>query len=123
MMSYGLIKHMHAAAAVAVVVLFVVRGAWMLADSPMLERRWVRIVPHVNDTILLLAGIWLATSFGLAPFVVAKIVALVIYIVLGTIALKRGRTKGIRIAALVGSVAVLAYIFAVAMTKNPVPLG
>jgi uncharacterized membrane protein SirB2 len=119
---YATIKQIHAIAAAIVVVLFVLRGIWMLADSPMLERKWVRIVPHVNDTILLAAAIWLATLTGLAPFVIAKIVGLVLYIVLGTIALKRGRTKPVRTAAFVGALAVLAYIFAVAVTKRPLPL-
>ena len=121
-MIYATIKQIHAIAAVIVVVLFVLRGIWMLADSPMLGRKWVRIVPHVNDTILLAAAIWLAALTGLAPFVIAKIVGLVLYIVLGTIALKRGRTKPIRTAAFVGALAVLAYIFAVAATKRPLPL-
>jgi uncharacterized membrane protein SirB2 len=120
-MSYTLFKHVHVAAATIVVLLFLLRGYWMLAGSPMLDRRWVRIVPHVNDTLLLLAAIGLATFTGLVPFVIAKIAGLVLYIVLGTIALKRGRTKPIRIAAFVAALAVLAYIFAVAVRKTPLP--
>jgi uncharacterized membrane protein SirB2 len=120
-MSYTLLKHIHSAAAVVVVVLFVLRGIWMLADSPLLGRKWVRIVPHINDTILLVTAIWLATFMGIAPFVIAKIAGLVAYIVLGTIALKRGRTRRIRAAAFVAALAVLAYVFAVAVTKTPLP--
>jgi uncharacterized membrane protein SirB2 len=120
-MSYTLFKHVHVAAATIVVLLFLLRGYWMLAGSPMLDRRWVRIVPHVNDTLLLLAAIGLATFTGLVPFVIAKIAGLVLYIVLGTIALKRGRTKPIRIVAFVAALAVLAYIFAVAVRKTPLP--
>ena len=120
-MSYTLFKHVHVAAATIVVLLFLLRGYWMLAGSPMLDRRWVRIVPHVNDTLLLLAAIGLATFTGLVPFVIAKIAGLVLYIVFGTIALKRGRTKPIRIVAFVAALAVLAYIFAVAVRKTPLP--
>jgi len=120
-MSYALLKHIHVAAATIVVVLFLLRGFWMLADSPMLARKWVRIVPHINDTILLVAAIWLATLTGFAPFIVAKIVGLVLYIALGTIALKRGRTKRVRGVAFAASVALLAYLVAVGVTKNPMP--
>ncbi len=120
-MSYLLVKHIHTAAAAIVVLLFLLRGYWMLADSPMLAQRWVRIVPHVNDTILLVAGIWLATSFGFQPFVIAKLVAVLVYIGVATVALKRGRTKAVRAAAFAVSLAVLAYIFAVAVTKSALP--
>jgi len=120
-MTYVLLKHIHAVAAAIVLILFVLRGIWMVADSPMLQRKWVRVLPHVNDTLLLLAAIGLATFTGLVPFVIAKIAGLVLYIVLGTIALKRGRTKPIRIAAFVAALAVLAYIFAVAVRKTPLP--
>jgi len=120
-MTYVLLKHIHAVAAAIVLILFVLRGIWMVADSPMLQRKWVRVLPHVNDTLLLLAAIGLATSTGLVPFVIAKIAGLVLYIVFGTIALKRGRTKPIRIVAFVAALAVLAYIFAVAVRKTPLP--
>ena len=120
-MTYVLLKHIHAVAAAIVLILFVLRGIWMVADSPMLQRKWVRVLPHVNDTLLLLAAIGLATFTGLVPFVIAKIAGLVLYIVLGTIALKRGRTKPIRIVAFVAALAVLAYIFAVAVRKTPLP--
>jgi uncharacterized membrane protein SirB2 len=120
-MSYALLKHIHAAAAAIVLILFVLRGIWMVAESPTLQRRWVRVLPHVNDTILLVAAIGLTTFTGLVPFVIAKIAGLVLYIVFGTIALKRGRTKPIRIAAFVAALAVLAYIFAVAVRKTPLP--
>ena len=53
----------------------------------------------------------------------AKVFGLIAYIVLGTIALKRGRTPGIRTAAFCGALLVFAYIVAVAMSKSPVPLG
>jgi uncharacterized membrane protein SirB2 len=122
-MSYALLKHIHAVAAAIVLILFVLRGIWMVAESPMLQRRWVRVLPHVNDTILLLAAIGLATFTGFAPFVVVKIAGLVLYVVLGTIALRRGRTKSIRVAAFAAALAVLVYIFAVAIRKTPLPFA
>jgi uncharacterized membrane protein SirB2 len=51
----------------------------------------------------------------------AKIIGLLAYIGLGTVALKRGRTKAIRVKALVAALGVFAYIIAVAVTKQVMP--
>lgn len=105
--------------------LFVLRGLWMLADSPRLQRRWVKVVPHLIDTVLLASGIGLALLIRQYPFadgwLTAKLVALVAYIVLGTIALKRGRTKAGRVTAWLLALATFAYIVAVARSQSPLP--
>ena len=56
---------------------------------------------------------------GNGGWLVAKIVGLLVYIVLGTIALKRGRTRRTRAAALIGAIATFGYIAMVALTKSP----
>jgi uncharacterized membrane protein SirB2 len=121
-MVYTAVKGLHVAAVALSWTLFFLRGVWMIADSPRLEARWVRVVPHVNDTILLLAGIYLATLVGLQPWIVAKLVALVAYILIGMVAITRGRTKSTRVAAWVAAQCVFLYIVAVAVRKNPLPL-
>jgi uncharacterized membrane protein SirB2 len=122
-MPYIALKHLHITFAVLSGLLFLVRGIWMLRDSPRLQQRWAKILPHVVDTLLLASAIALAVWShqypGQMPWLTAKVTALVAYIVLGTIALKRGRTRGVRTAALVGALACFAYIVAVAVTKNP----
>lgn len=122
---YFAIKHIHVAAVTLSFALFLLRGFWMFSDSGMLHRRWVRIVPHINDTVLLAAGVWLAILLRQVPSVsgwlAAKLIALVIYIGLGTVALKRGRTKTQRTTAWIAALAVFAYIVAVAQAKNPMP--
>jgi uncharacterized membrane protein SirB2 len=120
---YAAVKQLHVAAVVASWTLFFLRGVWMIADSPRLKARWVRVVPHVNDTILLLAGIYLAVAIGLQPWIVAKLVALVAYILIGMVAITRGRTKPARIVAWVAAQGVFLYIVAVALRKNPLPLA
>ena len=124
-MSYVVIKQIHLAAVAITFMLFVLRGVWMMLDSPWLQRRWVRIVPHVNDTVLLAAGIWLAFFLrqlpGASGWLTAKLVALIPYIALGMVALRGGRTKGQRIAAWVAALVVFGYIIAVALTRNPFP--
>jgi uncharacterized membrane protein SirB2 len=120
--SYASIKQLHIAAASLTVALFVLRAAWMVGSPQRLQRRWVRIVPHAIDTVLLLTGAWLAWQLGAAGvrgWLPAKLAALVLYIVLGMIALRSGRTRRVRIIATAGAVIVFSYIVAVALTKSP----
>jgi uncharacterized membrane protein SirB2 len=122
-MSYAVIKYVHLATVVTSLALFFVRGLWMILDSSQLEGRWVRVLPHVNDTVLLVAGVWLAFELRLspaaAPWLTAKLVALLVYIGLGMLALRPGRTKRARVAAWVAALAVFGYIVAVAVTRSP----
>ncbi len=126
-MAYSLIKNLHLATIVLTLALFVLRGAWMLADSPRLQARWVRIVPHVNDTLLLTSGIALAVLIQQYPLVhgwlTAKFFALIAYILLGTIALKRGKTKAQRVVAWIAALLVFGYMVAVAIAHDPFPFG
>jgi uncharacterized membrane protein SirB2 len=124
-MDYATLKTLHLATIAISLALFILRGLWMIAESPRLSARWARIVPHVNDTVLLVSGISLAYTLGLSPlehgWLAAKIVALLAYIMLGTMALKRGKTRGQRIAAWIAALLVFGYIVAVAVAHNPVP--
>jgi len=120
--NYLAIKHLHITFAVLSGIFFLLRGLWMLLDSSMLQRRWVKVVPHVVDTLLLASALVLVFWSGQYPFVqdwlTAKVLALVAYIVLGTMALKRGKTKGVRTFALLAALATFAYIVAVALTRD-----
>ena len=122
-MDYLTLKHVHVAAVATSYALFFVRGIWMMRAPKMLQRRWVRIVPHVIDTVLLASAIALAVMLRQYPFaagwVTAKVTGLVVYILLGTIALKRGRTKQVRIGAWIAAQIVFLYIVSVALTKSP----
>jgi uncharacterized membrane protein SirB2 len=124
-MDYTLLRLLHIATVYVTLALFLLRGVWMLQDSPRLKQRWVRILPHVNDTLLLIAAIGLVVVAELdplkQPWIMAKIIGLLAYIGLGTLALKRGRTKSIRIKAFIAALGVFAYIVAVAVTKQVMP--
>jgi uncharacterized membrane protein SirB2 len=121
------LRTVHVASATASLALFVLRGTWMLLDSPLREARWTRIVPHVVDTVFLAAGIALAVRLQQYPFVqpwlTAKGFGLIAYIVLGSIALKHGRTRAIRATAFVAALAVFAYIAGVARARHPLSWG
>jgi len=125
-MGYLALKHLHVATVIVSYCLFFVRGVWMLGNSPMLARRWVRIVPHVNDTVLLVAAIWLTTIIrqypGTSGWLTAKVAGLVVYVLIGTVAIRRGPTKQVRAAAWVAAQLVFFYIVAVALTHDANPM-
>jgi len=122
---YALLKLIHVSCVAASYALFVLRGAWMLLQSPRLGQRWVRIAPHVVDSALLASAIALAVTIRQYPlaagWLTAKVAALLVYIGLGMIALWHGRTRGVRITAWLAAQAVFFYIVAVALTHNPLP--
>lgn len=124
-MHYALLKHIHLATIVITLALFLLRGAWRLMDSPRLQQKWLKIVPHTNDAVLLASAIGMLVVGKLNPldhgWLMAKIIALLAYIVLGTIALKRGRTPLQRNLAFVGALTVFAYMVAVAVSKEVWP--
>lgn len=121
------LRILHLSCAALSVSLFTLRGGWMILRPELLQMRWVKIVPHVVDTLLLASAIALTTVIHQYPFVqdwlTAKVLALVAYIVLGSIALKRGRTRGVRISAFFAALAVFGYIALVARAHDPLPLS
>jgi uncharacterized membrane protein SirB2 len=122
-MDYALIRTIHIACAVLSVAGFVLRGGLMLAGSPLLQARLTRIAPHVVDTVLLGSAVALAWMSGQYPFaqgwLTAKLLALVAYVVLGTFALKRARTRRARAIYFILALATVLYIVSVAVTRSP----
>lgn len=124
-MSFIAIKYLHIACVLLSYLLFVLRGIWMLRMSALLQHRLTKILPHLVDTVLLLSAIALAYQLSLSPldtpWLMAKIIALLLYIVLGTIAIKRGKTRNIRLGAWLAAQLVFIYIAGVALSHNPLP--
>lgn len=122
-MTYTLLKGVHVACVVATIVLFVVRGGWMIQGTLQSRGRWVRVVPHVIDTALLASAIAMAIMLGQYPgttgWLTAKAGGLVVYILLGMVALKRGRTPALRIAAFAAALLSFSYVVSVALTRDP----
>ena len=119
---YFAVKHLHVTCVVLSATGFLLRGFWMLTGSPLLRHRLTRVLPHIVDSLLLLSALTLAAMIAQYPFVAgwvtAKIAGLLAYILLGTVALKRGRTAGVRAAAFAAAVVVYAWIVSVALTKD-----
>ncbi len=120
---YLALKHLHVTCVVISITGFFLRGALMAAESPILRQRWIRVVPHVNDATLLAAAIALSAMSGQYPFVdawlTAKVFGLIAYILLGSIALKAGRTKRMRIAAWLAAMVTFGYVVSVALMRDP----
>ena len=126
MNTYLILKHLHITCVALSGLGFALRGLLMLRQSPALRHPVARIAPHIIDTGLLASalGMLALTTWQLAlmPWLATKIVLLLVYIVLGTIALKRGRTLRIRAIAYVAALAVFGHIVATALTRNPLGL-
>lgn len=122
--AYIALKHLHVLTVLLSISLFILRYWWQYRESAMLSKRWVRIVPHVNDTILLLSGIGLMAMAHFWPLIVQgtwlteKLVGVIIYIALGFIALGRGpRSQRVRFVAFLLGLVVLYLIVNLATTK------
>jgi len=120
---YLLLKHLHVSCVVLSGSGFFLRGVWMLRESPLLQRRWVRVAPHLIDSLLLGSAISMAVISAQYPFaqgwLTAKLVGLLVYIGCGSVALKRGKTKALRSAFFVLALAAFLYIVSVALTRSP----
>jgi len=121
-----IVKDIHVTCVIVTFVLFFIRGLWMILDAEILQRKWVKRVPPVIDTLLLASAIILSITIRQYPFVntwlTIKVVALFVYIGLGMVALTYGKTRTVRISAWIAAQLCFIYIAAVAVTKNPLVL-
>ena len=122
-MSYLALKHIHVTCVVLSGLGFLLRGWWMVNESPLLKARLARIVPHIVDTLLLGSALLMAWQSSQYPFaqnwLTAKFFGLLTYIVCGSFALKRGKSKGQRGVFLLLAILTYTYIVSVALTRNP----
>ena len=122
-MTYLLIKHAHTLLAGLTLSGFVVRGVWMITGSDKLRHPATRVLPHILDSAFLLSGIAMLVMVSLNPltqgWLLAKFAGLTIYVLLGTVAIRRGPTLETRSLAFVAAVAAFAYVVGVALSKSP----
>ena len=122
-MDYGLVKIVHQSAVALSLAGFFARGIGSLAGAGWVHGAVARRLPHVVDTVLLVSALLLAWMLrltpGNAPWLVAKIVGLLLYIALGMVALRPGRPVGLRAGAWLAALLVFGWIVSVALTKNP----
>lgn len=122
-MDYFTLKAIHQGAVTLSVAGFFARGAGSLAGAAWVHGRLAKTVPHVVDSVLLISALWLAWTLRLspmaAPWLLAKIIGLLVYIGLGMVALKPTRPTPVRAAAWVAALVTFGWIVSVAITKNP----
>lgn len=121
---YEIVKHTHLTAIALSVVLFLLRFVLNTLQSPILQKKWLKVFPHIVDTFLLVSAATLCVMLKQYPFVDAwvteKLLALVMYIFMVTLALKLGRNGFMRGIGLVGALSWIAYAGIVAVNKQPI---
>lgn len=118
-----IIKLIHMSSVFISLSLFILRGIWVFRESTMMSKKWVKIVPHINDSVLLISAIFLTVELQQYPFVdtwlTVKFIALIIYILLGMFALKRAKSMKNKVLFFILALLTFAYIISVALTRMP----
>lgn len=120
---YTVVKTAHVTCALVAYLLFFSRGYWMFSNPERLEAAWVRVVPHVVDSLLLVSAIGLVVVThqypGALTWLNVKIVCLFLYIGLGMAAFRFCQTRRSKFIAWALAQAVFLYIAVVAVTRTP----
>jgi uncharacterized membrane protein SirB2 len=118
--AYLLLRLLHLGCAALSLAFFVWRGLQALRAP---QQRQRRVLPHVIDTLFLASGLALAATLHQYPFVhgwlTAKVFGLILYIVLGSVAIRPGRPLRLRVAAFAAALLTFGYIVGVARLRHP----
>ena len=122
MSTFEWLKLTHVSCAVVSVAGFALRGYWRLSDSPLREKKLTRVLPHLVDTLLLGSAVAMLIVWNLSPlqlpWIMAKIVALLIYIGLGMVVMRFATTVRGQVLAYALALVAAGYIVSVAYTKS-----
>ena len=122
-MDYSIVRTVHIVCACISIGLFAARGAMQLAGLDWRRWRWLKVLPHVNDTVLLAAAValaWMSAQYPLVqPWLTAKVLALFVYVGIASVALRQGVSAGARAMAFAAALASVGYIVGVAITRSP----
>jgi uncharacterized membrane protein SirB2 len=117
------LRHAHIGLALLSVTIFILRGGLMLAGSPARHAPWLRYSSMLVDTLLLTAALMLTSIIHQYPFATGwltmKVALLVVYVVLGSVALRRGRTRAVRAIAFAAALLTVGFMFTVARAHHP----
>jgi uncharacterized membrane protein SirB2 len=117
------LKLIHLTTVTITISLFVIRGLGLFMNAKFMSQKWIKIVPHINDTILLISGIWLAIQIEQYPLVhdwlTAKLLALLIYIGLGLAVFRFAHNRRQQIVFWGLAILVFVYMLGVAIRHDP----
>ena len=110
--------------AVISVSLFTLRFLWTMVNSPKLQAKWVKITPHIIDTLLLIIGVVMAVKLYINPleqlWFGEKLLAVVAYIFTGYFTLKLARNKTMQLIGYFGAMGWILLVVRLAMTREPI---
>ena len=117
-------KHLHMTLALISVALFTLRFVWVLMSSEQLNKKWVKIAPHIIDTLLLVLGITMAVKLSINPveqlWLAEKILAVFAYIFTAFYTLKLAKNNTMRIIGYLGALGWVALVVKLAVSKQGV---
>ncbi|MEW6992431.1 SirB2 family protein [Colwelliaceae bacterium 6441] len=115
-------KHLHMTLAIISIALFTLRFFWTLTSSAQLSKKWVKIAPHLIDTLLLLLGVGMMMKLALNPFeqlwLGEKLLAVIAYIFTGYYTLKLARNRTMQIIGYLGAMGWVMLVVRLAMSKE-----
>ena len=122
-MDYQTIKTIHIGAVTLSASGFAVRGLAALRGAAWVQGRLAKTLPHVLDTLLLLSALGLVWMLRLnpllTPWLLAKILGLLLYIGLGMVSLRPRLSPALRATTWLSALLVLGWMASVAVSKNP----
>lgn len=119
---YAILKHSHLLIIAIAFIVFFVRGVLMMQSSSATNHKFFKVTPHILYTILLGTGIGLAVLQNFSPmqqpWLLAKLIALVVYVILGVLTFKHSNPTIRKILWLLAMI-IFVYMASVALNKNP----
>ena len=118
-----IIKIFHVTLAILTGISFLSRGLARLRSNRPIQAKWLRIVPHIIDTFLLLTAVLLVIQLGYDPltesWLLVKIVMLLSYVAFGIAMMRANVTYRVRVSLFALALCCYGYIVGVALTRNP----
>lgn len=122
---YEALKMLHQATVVVTISLFVYRFSLLVRFPDRKLPRTLKILPHINDTLLLSAAIGMLAILQLNPltssWLLAKLLALLLYVALGAMCLRAQPGSSRQTWLFVAAVACFFYIALAALRKSWLP--
>ena len=119
---YATLKLIHVSCVGVSILGFFLRGVLAQRDAPVMRKRWIRVLPHINDTALLASALAMAVMSSQYPlsadWLSAKLVGLIVYVGLGVITLRSPQPSRRR-AAFLAALVVFGWMVSVALTRHP----